>query len=67
MEGFHRRYMAAPGPCDRGSMVRQLDIETIAPQHGAIFAGREMVARFLAWCDGLEVGVDLLQPYRLPG
>ncbi len=68
MLGFHRRYMSGTRALKLWlDLVRQLDIETIAPQHGAIFAGREMVARFLAWCDGLEVGVDLLQPYRLPG
>ena len=47
-------------------LVRQLDIETIAPQHGALFVGKPMVERFLAWCDTLEVGVDLLQPYKMP-
>jgi flavorubredoxin len=61
MEGFHRRYMAS-GAALRAwvSMVRPLDIETIAPQHGAIFRGREMVSRFLDWCEGLECGIDVM-------
>ena len=67
MDGFHRRYMAGNKALRAWvAMVRQLDIETIAPQHGAVFRGKPMVARFLDWCDGLEVGLDLLQPYQLP-
>jgi flavorubredoxin len=49
------------------SMARQLDIETIAPQHGAIFRGRPMVERFISWCENLECGVDLIpDSYSLP-
>jgi flavorubredoxin len=67
MLGFHRRYMSGTRALKLWlDLVRQLDIQTIAPQHGAMFVGREMVERFLAWCDQLEVGVDLLTPYRLP-
>ncbi|MBL0311498.1 MAG: FprA family A-type flavoprotein [Holophagaceae bacterium] len=68
MKGFHTRYMSA-GRAARNwaRMVRQLDIDIIAPQHGAFFRGREMVARFIDWCDQLEVGVDLLDDiYQLP-
>jgi flavorubredoxin len=68
MAGFHRRYMTA-GSAMRAwaAMVRQLDIETIAPQHGAVFRGRDMVKRFIDWCDGLECGVDVvLDLYKLP-
>jgi flavorubredoxin len=56
MEGFHRRYMASNLASGRWvSMARTLDIEIIAPQHGAIFRGKEMVERFLErlWCEGL--------------
>ncbi len=68
MEGFHRRYMASNLVLRAWvSMVRTLDIETIAPQHGAIFRGREMVGRFLDWCEGLECGSDvLLGLYKVP-
>ncbi|ADO45381.1 MAG: MBL fold metallo-hydrolase [Hydrogenobacter thermophilus] len=69
MEGFHRRYMASNKILKFWvNMVRQLDIETIAPQHGAIFKGKEMVDRFLNWLENLEVGVDLMTQdrYKLP-
>lgn len=68
MEGFHKRYMAS-GRAMRNwaRMVRTLDIETIAPQHGAYFKGKEMVSRFIGWIEQLEVGVDLLDDvYRVP-
>jgi Uncharacterized flavoproteins len=50
------------------NMVRQLDIEMIVPQHGAIFKGKEMVERFINWVENLQVGVDLLtqEKYRVP-
>jgi flavorubredoxin len=48
-------------------MVRQLDIEIIAPQHGAVFQGKEMVDQFVDWCAGLECGVDLITPlFKIP-
>ncbi len=68
MEGFHKRYM----PSNKAlrlwaQMVRGLDVEVIAPQHGAIFKGRPMVERFLAWAEGLICGVDLMEnTYRVP-
>lgn len=69
MEGFHRRYMASNAAMRRwAAMVRQLDIEIIAPQHGALFRGPEMVKRFIDWADQLPCGVDLLpEAYTLPG
>lgn len=68
MEGFHRRYMASKTVMSAWArMVRGLDIDIIAPQHGALFRGPEMVRRFIDWCDGFECGVDLIEPmYRLP-
>ena len=67
MEGFHKRYMTA-GRVIRAwsSMVRQLEIEIIAPQHGALFRGKEMCDQFLNWLDGLSVGVDLISSFQLP-
>lgn len=68
MEGFHRRYIAS-GSVMRAwaNMVRGLDIEIIAPQHGAYFKGREMVQRFIDWCASLECGVDLiLDKFKVP-
>ena len=69
MEGFHKRYMASNKVLKFwANMVRQLDIEMIVPQHGAIFKGREMVERFINWIENLQVGVDLLTQdrYRVP-
>ena len=62
MEGFHKRYMAS----NRAMRVwatraRRLDVETIAPQHGAMVVGRPMVERFIAWAEGLACGTDLLE------
>lgn len=67
MEGFHRRYMASNRVLRAwAEMVRTLDVETIAPQHGAFFRGKEMVRRFVDWCAELPAGVDLLPPFRIP-
>ncbi|MEZ4241856.1 MAG: MBL fold metallo-hydrolase, partial [Myxococcota bacterium] len=68
MAGFHRRYMASTAALKAWvAMVRGLDIETIAPQHGALFQGKEMVGQFLDWCDGLECGIDVMgDVFRLP-
>jgi flavorubredoxin len=62
MEGFHKRYMSS----NRAMRVwaqraRRLDVETIAPQHGAMMVGRPMVERFIAWAEGLSCGTDLLE------
>lgn len=69
MEGFHRRYMVSNKILRFwANMVRELDIEMIVPQHGAIFKGKEMVRRFIEWVENLEVGVDLMtqDEYRVP-
>jgi flavorubredoxin len=68
MAGFHRRYMTAGKVLKAwAAMVRPLDIETIAPQHGAMMRGRDTVARFIDWCDQLECGIDLiLDKFKVP-
>jgi len=61
MAGFHRRYMASSRVLRAWvAMVRKLDIECIAPQHGAIFRGRDMCKDFLDWCDTIECGMDVM-------
>lgn len=68
MEGFHKRYMVA-NSINRAwaRMIRQLDIEIIAPQHGTLFQGKDMVNRFIDWIKALECGVDLITPvFKLP-
>ncbi|MBL4770685.1 MAG: MBL fold metallo-hydrolase [Planctomycetes bacterium] len=57
MEGFHKRWM----PSNRAKnnwvkRVRELDIDIMAPQHGALFRGDD-VQRFLDWFEALEVGI----------
>ena len=68
IEGFHKRYMTSRRVMKAwADMVRPLDIEIIAPQHGALFAGKEMVRRFIDWCADLECGVDLITPlFKVP-
>ncbi len=62
LEGFHRRYMSSSKALQAWArMVRTLDIEMIAPQHGAMFKGKAMVNSFIDWCDSLECGVDALE------
>jgi len=56
MKLFHQRWM----PSNRAKnnwidRVRQLDIETMCPQHGRIFQGDD-VKRFLDWFEALDVG-----------
>ncbi len=57
MEGFHKRWM----PSNRAKnawvkRVRELEIDIMAPQHGALFRGDD-VQRFLDWFEALEVGI----------
>lgn len=56
---FHQRWMPSnSAKKDWIDRVRQLDIQFLCPQHGAIYAG-ENVSRFLNWFDGLTVGTAL--------
>lgn len=61
MEVFHRRYMTCNAALKAWvAMVRTLDIDIIAPQHGAAFRGKEMCERFLTWLDSLQCGIDTM-------
>lgn len=61
MEGFHRRYMSSSAAVKAWvAMIRTLDVQTIAPQHGAMMQGEAMVERFLDWIEGLECGIDAM-------
>jgi flavorubredoxin len=67
MVGFHRRYMAGNQAMRLwAQMVRKLDVETIAPQHGAMFRGRDMVKKFVDWAEGLACGLDLIETLNIP-
>ena len=49
-------------------MARQMDIAMIVPQHGAPIMGRQAIADFFNWLDGLACGIDLFDEsnYQLP-
>jgi flavorubredoxin len=68
IEAFHKRYMTSNRVMKAwADMVRPLDIDIIAPQHGAFFPGKELVHRFIDWCATLECGVDLITPlFKVP-
>ncbi|MCB9655708.1 MAG: FprA family A-type flavoprotein [Deltaproteobacteria bacterium] len=68
MTGFHQRYMTSNIVMRAwADMVSALDIEMIAPQHGAIFKGKAMVKRFIDWCAGLQCGIDLIaKTFKVP-
>jgi flavorubredoxin len=49
-------------------MIRGLDIDIIAPQHGAVFGTPELSRRFIDWAEDLECGLDLMSAtYTIPG
>lgn len=67
MKGFHQRYM----PCNAilrrfVKTARNLDVECIAPQHGALFKGKELVGKLLDWLDQLDAGIDLMPDVAFP-
>ncbi len=68
IEGFHKRYIPTNKVLKAWlKMVRQLDIETIAPQHGAIMKGKDVVNRFLDWLEDLQCGIDIMEDiYKIP-
>lgn len=68
MAGFHRRYMTSNVVMRAwANMVRPLDIEMIAPQHGALFEGKAIVERFIDWCAELDCGVDVIEStFKVP-
>jgi len=69
MIGFHRRYMVSNKICRYWAhMIRQLDVQTMVPQHGKRFEGPAMIARFLNWFERLECGTDWVTQadYQVP-
>ncbi len=56
--GFHKRYMGSNKLCRKWvGHVKQLELKTIAPQHGLIFEA-ENVSLFLEWLQDLQCGSD---------
>jgi len=69
MEGFHKRYMNSRKVCGYwASMIRELDVEWMVPQHGRSFKGKKIIGQFLKWIETLECGTDLMtqSDYRVP-
>ncbi|QIW24967.1 MBL fold metallo-hydrolase [Sulfolobus sp. S-194] len=62
MEPFHRRYIASKKAIDIWlKKIEGLEINVIAPQHGAIFEG-ENARKFIQWLRNLDkVGLDLME------
>lgn len=61
MEGFHKRYIPTSKVLKMWvNTVRKLDIEIIAPQHGAVFGNREMSNKFIDWISTMSCGLDLM-------
>lgn len=59
MEGFHRRYIPSNKAMAKWArMVKTLDIQQIAPQHGAIFPTPEMARKFIAWAETFPCALD---------
>ena len=69
MVDFHRRFMGSNKILRLWvSMVRQLDLDWIVPQHGRSFKGKEIIDDFLNWLEELQCGMDLMtqDDYKLP-
>ncbi|AGT35594.1 MULTISPECIES: MBL fold metallo-hydrolase [Thermofilum] len=61
METFHKRYMASNKALKAWvAKVKNLDIETIIPQHGAIIKSKPHIEKALQWLENLQAGIDLL-------
>ncbi len=64
MEGFHRRYLASNSVIRKYlDRISRLDIEIVAPQHGAIIHKKEDVKKFFNWLSGLKCGVDIADEF----
>ncbi len=60
IEGFHKRYMTSHEACKMFSeKMKKLDIEIMAPQHGALYKG-DSVLKFFDWFEKIKCGVDIL-------
>jgi flavorubredoxin len=67
MEPFHVRYMSSNAAARAWvAAVRKLDVRTIAPQHGSMLVGEEMVDRFLTWFSTIDVGIDAMPELYAP-
>jgi len=68
MEAFHKRYIPSGETLKAwANMVRELDINMIVPQHGAIFNTPELSKQFIDWIESLSCGIDIMKDiYKIP-
>ncbi len=67
MEKYHHKYMVSKRAFLMWvDMIKGLDIEMIAPQHGAYFKGKEMVDKFINWIVNFECCLDTVDEYKIP-
>ena len=60
IEDFHKRYIPCSGVIQKWlETIKNLDIQIIAPQHGAVYIGSS-VKRFLEWLKVLRCGVEIM-------
>lgn len=69
IELFHKRYLPSSKPVQMFlNTMKNLDIEMVAPQHGAVFKGKENVNAFFNWLSQLKCGYELMgDSYNIPG
>ncbi|MCS7104230.1 MAG: FprA family A-type flavoprotein [Thermofilaceae archaeon] len=59
MEFFHRRYIPSQRAVQRWlQKVKDLEIEAVVPQHGAIIKGEENVKKSINWVSGIKGYLD---------
>ena len=59
IEAFHRRWMGSNSAKNRWcARVKELEIDMLCPQHGAIYRGDD-VRRFIDWFEALDVGIKV--------
>jgi len=60
-EGFHKRYIANNDILKKWlNMIKKYDIEVIAPQHGAIMRGKNIIEQYFSWLENLRCGIELI-------
>ncbi|MCP4341832.1 MAG: FprA family A-type flavoprotein [Desulfobulbaceae bacterium] len=70
MTAFHNRHIAGNEACKRwAAMIRQLDVEMIVPQYGALISGKDLVEKFYQWVEQEKTAVDDFADglFKLPG
>lgn len=66
MSGFHKRYLSSKVAIKKWvNMVKTLDIDIIAPQHGAFIKGKDNIEKFYSWLESIELDIDKMS-YMLP-